>query len=455
MTLVFPTEETIAAIASAVAPGQGAIAIVKVSGPAAKEIVKNIVKIPGKQLWDSHKILYGYAINNKTQQKIDEVLILIMDGPRSFTGEDVIEIHCHGGLIPVQQVLEQVLNQPNTRRAFPGEFSQRAVLNGRLDITQAEAIHDLINAKSQKAAQLAIAGIDGDITQQINTLRDNLLDQLSEIEARIDFEEDLPKLDEKALLTNLLSIRKKLKNLIAEAKQGSLIRHGINIALAGRPNVGKSSLLNLLSKSQRAIVTDLPGTTRDLLQSEIILEGVPVTLIDTAGIREAKDEIEQIGVSLSQKALMTADVVVLIFDMNQGWTKDDQKVLKSIPNKTSKLILGNKADLKIKPSDIKPDATISALTGEGEKEMVKALLKLCGANDIENLEIALNQRQLDLVNKAVMALDNLEQVAHQKLPWDFWTIDLREAIYKLGELTGEEINEALLDRIFSRFCIGK
>ncbi len=455
MTLSFPTDETIAAIASAIAPGQGAIAIIKISGPSAKKVVKSIVKVPGKQSWSSHTILYGHVIDKKTQKNIDEVLILIMDAPRSFTGEDVIEIHCHGGLIAVHQVLDQVLDQPNTRRAFPGEFSQRAVLNGRLDIIQAEAIQDLISAKSQKAAQLAMAGIDGDITHQINGLRSSLIDQLSEIEARIDFEEDLPRLDEKELLHNILSIRKKLNELITNAKKGSFIRHGIKVALVGRPNVGKSSLLNLLSKNQRAIVTNLPGTTRDLLQSEIVLEGVPIILLDTAGIRETKDEIEQIGISLSQKALLTSDVVVIIFDISKGWTSDDQKLLEDIPGDTPKLIVGNKADLESQPIRIQPDAIISALNGEGEGKMIQKLLKLCGVNEIGGLEIALNQRQLDLVKMSVNALDKIEQVAEDKLPWDFWTIDLREAIYKLGELTGEEISEALLDRIFSRFCIGK
>ncbi len=455
MSLVFPTEETIAAIASAIAPGQGAIAIIKVSGANAKSVVKNIVRIPGKHIWSSHKVLYGYAIDKSTEKTIDEVLILIMDGPRSFTGEDVIEIHCHGGLIAVQQVLEQVLNQPNTRRAFPGEFSQRAVLNGRLDITQAESINDLISAKSQKAAQLAIAGINGDITEQINSIRKHLIDQLTEIEARIDFEEDLPKLDEKALLTNLFVIRSDLQTLVDNAKQGSLIRDGVKVALIGRPNVGKSSLLNLLCKKQRAIVTDLPGTTRDLLHSEIILEGIPMTIIDTAGIRDAKDKIEQIGISLSHQTLITADVVVMIFDVNKGWTDDDQNLLADIPTKTPKLIIGNKGDLEQKPTNIKPDAIISALHGQGEKQMIHALLKLCGANNVGDLEIALNQRQLDLVKQAIIALDKLEEVSKQELPWDFWTIDLRDAIYKLGELTGDEINEALLERIFARFCIGK
>ncbi|AAP99260.1 MULTISPECIES: tRNA uridine-5-carboxymethylaminomethyl(34) synthesis GTPase MnmE [Prochlorococcus] len=455
MDLAFSTEENIAAIASAVAPGQGAIAIVKVSGASAKEVVKNVVRTPSNKIWSSHKILYGHVIDKSTKKNIDEVLILIMDGPRSFTGEDVVEIHCHGGLIVVQQVLDAILKQPKTRRAFPGEFSQRAVLNGRLDITQAEAINDLIHARSQKAAQLAIAGIDGDITNKINYLREKLLDQLSEIEARIDFEEDLPKLNSKKLLTDLMLIRAELKQLINDAKQGSLIRNGLKVALVGLPNVGKSSILNLLSKHERAIVTDLPGTTRDLLESEIILEGVPITLIDTAGIRETNNEIEKIGVSLSQKTLFTADIVVLIFDLSKGWNKNDQNLLEKIPKGTPTLIIGNKADLKSQSTNIQPHATMTAITGEGEKELIQELLKLAGANELEGIEVALNQRQLDLVKVAVNALDQIEKVAAESLAWDFWTIDLREAIYKLGELTGEEVTEALLDRIFSRFCIGK
>ncbi len=455
MSLTFPTEETIAAIASAISPGEGAIAIVKVSGPLAKQVVSSIVQIPGNQVWESHSILYGYVINLQTQKKIDEVLILFMEGPRSFTGEDVVEIHCHGGLIVVQQVLEQVLMQPNTRRAFPGEFSQRAVLNGRLDITQAEAIHELISARTQKAAQLAIAGIDGDITNSINEIKNKLLDQLSEIEARIDFEEDLPTLNSKILLDDLMLIHNQLSQLISNAEQGCLIRNGLKIALIGSPNVGKSSLLNLLSKKEKAIVTNLPGTTRDLLESEIILENIPIRLLDTAGIRETNDAIEKIGVSLSQKALLTADVVVLIFDLNQGWTNNDQKLLEQIPRETPKLLVGNKSDLPIKDIKSMAEVTMSTLTGEGEQEVIRKLLNICGANETSGVEIALNQRQLDLVKDAAKSIDQIKEVAKQRLPWDFWTIDLREAIYKLNQVTGEEITEALLDRIFSRFCIGK
>ncbi len=455
MSRTFPTEDNIAAIASAIAPGQGAIAIIKVSGPSALETVTNIVEVPGNQKWETHKILYGHVVDKNTGKQIDEVLLLIMKAPRSFTGEDVVELHCHGGLIVVQEVLQQVLNQPNTRRALPGEFSQRAILNGRLDITQAEAINDLISAKSKKAAQLAMAGINGDIAMQINRLRDKLLEQLSEIEARIDFEEDLPPLNIKAMATSLSKIHNELCELINDAKQGSLIHNGLQVALVGLPNVGKSSILNLLSNRERAIVTNLPGTTRDILESEIVLEGIPITLIDTAGIRKTNDEIEKRGIALSQKALIAADIIILIFDISKGWTKNDQKLLNQIPKENQTLILGNKADITIKSTAIKPDVIMSALTGEGEKKMIKKLLTLCGATNIRMLELALNERQLDLVQNAATALKKIEAIAEEKLPWDFWTIDLRDAIYSLGELTGEEITEPLLEKIFSKFCIGK
>ncbi len=457
MEAAFSTEENIAAVASAIAPGQGSIAIIKISGPSAIATVQKIVEIPGKQVWDSHRILYGYAINKSNQTKIDEVLILIMKGPRSFTGEDVAEIHCHGGVIAVNEVFKQVINQPNTRRAFPGEFSQRAILNGRLDLTQAEAINELISAKTTKAAELAMAGINGRITKKINTLRAVLLDQLSEIEARIDFEDDLPPLQSKNILTSLTIVRKKLSQLVLDAKQGKLIRNGLKVALIGVPNVGKSSILNLLSKEERAIVTSIPGTTRDILQNEIILEGIPITLLDTAGIRETNNEIERIGISLSQKILATADIIILIFDISQGWTNEDEKLYRSIPQNTQRIIVGNKADLKSKSKGQvnKADIIMSALNGQGEKEMIQAILNISNATEISEIDVALNERQLDLVALAVEALEKIDEIATQNLPWDFWTIDLREAIYKLGELTGEEVTEEIHKRIFSKFCIGK
>ncbi len=455
MNSTFPTDETIAAIASAVTAGHGGIAVIRISGKSAQIACKRILKIPGNQIWSSHRVLYGHAIDQLTQKHIDEVLIVIMEGPRSFTGEDVVEIHCHGGLFAVQRVLEEILNQPDVRRAFPGEFSQRAVLNGRLNLTQAEAINDLISAKSHKAVEIAMAGLDGDISQQINSIRDNLLNQLSEIEARIDFEEDLPPLNKEKLLDSLNEINKALQKLITDSKQGCFFRNGVKAALVGLPNVGKSSILNLLSKTEKAIVTAIPGTTRDLLESEIVLGGVPITLIDTAGIRTPNDEVEVIGIERSQKILMKADVIIFVFDLSEGWNKKVQKLVKQMPKQVPILFVGNKSDLKIHSERLKTDVMLSALTGEGEEQLIQALLNKCGLNQTEGLSIALNERQLDLVKSATKALERTLEAANTELPWDFWTIDLREAIQKLGELTGDEISEALLDRIFSRFCIGK
>ena len=461
---------SIAAIATAVAPGQGGIAVIRLSGPNAVGAVAAITVIPGQQVWESHKVLYGHVVAADGVERLDEVLVLVMLSPRSFTGEDVIEIHCHGGVIAVQQVLARVLEQPGMRRALPGEFSQRAVLNGRLDLTRAEAIGDLVGARSQRAAQLAMAGLDGGIQKKMVVLRERLLDQLSELEARVDFEEDLPPLNGEALLQELQAVRSELGLLVAEGERGSFVRHGLRVALVGRPNVGKSSLLNLLSRRERAIVTDLPGTTRDLLESEIVLDGVPITLLDTAGIRATCDAVEQLGIARSREALASADLVLLLFDLAHGWSEEDQDLFALIPEGVPCLRVGNKADLPLKAEPVDEsvaasaassvalsvaDVSLSAVTGEGEQALVRAVLERCGALGEQPLLLALNQRQSDLAVTAAEALARSEQVAADGLPWDFWTIDLRQAIHSLGEITGEQLTESVLDRIFSRFCIGK
>ena len=457
---------SIAAIATAVAPGQGGIAVIRLSGPSAVRAVAAITVIPGQQLWESHRILYGHVVAAGGVERLDEVLVLVMLAPRSFTGEDVVEIHCHGGVIAVQQVLARVLEQPGVRRALPGEFSQRAVLNGRLDLTRAEAIGDLVGARSQRAAQLAMAGLDGGIQKKMVVLRERLLDQLSELEARVDFEEDLPPLDGEALLQELQAVRMELNTLVADGERGSVVRHGLRVALVGRPNVGKSSLLNLLSRRERAIVTDLPGTTRDLLESEIVLDGVPITLLDTAGIRATRDAVEQLGIARSRDALASADLVLLLFDLAQGWSEEDQALFAQIPDGVPCLRVGNKADLPLKADSVAgpvsssvavsvADVRLSAVTGEGEQDLVRAVLERCGGLSEQPLLLALNQRQSDLASTAAEALARSEQVAADGLPWDFWTIDLRQAIRSLGEITGEQLTESVLDRIFSRFCIGK
>tara|TARA_B100000427_G_scaffold107017_1_gene88729 strand:+ start:124 stop:1518 length:1395 start_codon:yes stop_codon:yes gene_type:complete len=459
-----PTEDTIAAIATAVSPGQGSIAVIRISGSSAIETSKSIVHIPGIHQWSTHKILYGHVTEVNKKKYIDEVLILIMKGPRSFTGEDIVEIHCHGGIISVQKILERILDSPNIRRAEPGEFSQRAVLNGRLSLTQAESISDLVSARSRKAAELAMNGVQGNIQTAIQSIRQRLLDQLTEIEARIDFEEDLPNLEEENVKNEITMIRKDISKLIDNAKKGSWVRSGMKIALTGKPNVGKSSLMNRLSKKEKAIVTELPGTTRDLLESEIILEGIPVTLIDTAGIRATENIIEQIGISRTQKALNDADLILLIYDYSKGWTKEDASILKEMPPSIPLLVIGNKSDLSENNCLEKDTRNIlekqdliimSAKTGKGENDLINSLLTLCNSSQIHGLDFALNERQLDLAKSALKSLENIDNVFNAKLPWDFWTIDLRQSINYLGELTGDDLTENLLDNIFSKFCIGK
>jgi tRNA modification GTPase len=451
--------DTIAAIATAVAPGEGSVAIVRISGPEAEAIGQQLFLAPGSQIWESHRVLYGHVVDPASQQRVDEALLLLMRAPRSFTRETVVEFHCHGGLMAVQRVLELVL-KAGARRALPGEFTQRAFLNGRLDLTQAEAISEMVCSRSRRAAQLAMAGMDGGLQQPISALRERLLDQLAELEARVDFEEDLPPLDGQAVVAEFTAVLAALEHLVEQAGQGELLREGLRVAIVGRPNVGKSSLLNLLSQRERSIVTDCPGTTRDLLESQLVLEGVPLTLLDTAGIRPTDDRVEQLGIDRSLEALASADVVVLLFDLTAGWTKADQALRDLVPEGAALVVAGNKLDqwVESKPAGLASDPAdgrLSALTGEGRDALVALLLERCGAGPLEGLQVALNARQRDLAAAAAGSLQRSLEAAEQQLPWDFWTIDLRSAVRSLGEITGEEVSEAVLDRVFSRFCIGK
>ena len=447
-------EDTIAAIATAVAPGEGSVAIVRLSGPSAEPIARRLFRAPGQQVWESHRVLYGHVVDPASGERLDEALLLLMRAPRSFTREDVVEFHCHGGLIAVERVLEQVL-VAGARRALPGEFSQRAFLNGRLDLTRAEAVSELITARSRRAAQLAMAGLDGGLARRMGQLRGRLLDQLAELEARVDFEEDLPPLDAEAVAAELALVRQELRALVAEADQGRLLREGLKVAIIGRPNVGKSSLLNALSGSERAIVTDQPGTTRDLVESELVLRGVPLTLLDTAGIRATEDPVERLGIERSRQALAAADVVLLLFDLAEGWGEGDQVLRRQVPAQVPLLVVGNKAD-QAAAGPLEPaDVAISALGRTGLEDLAERLLERCGASLGSGLEVALNRRQADLAVEAAVALDRSLEAAGQGLPWDFWTIDLRQAARSLGAITGAEVSEAVLDRVFSRFCIGK
>lgn len=455
--------ETIAAIATAIVPQQGSVGIVRLSGATAVSIARELFEAPGSQPWESHRILYGYVRQPQTQQVIDEALLLLMQSPRSYTREDVVEFHCHGGIMAVQQVLQLCLEQ-GARLAQPGEFTLRAFLNGRLDLTQAESIADLVGAQSPQAAQTAVAGLQGKLAHPIRQLRSTCLDILAEVEARIDFEEDLPPLDEAEIKTRLDQVLTEAARLLATADRGELLRTGLKVAIVGRPNVGKSSLLNAWSRSDRAIVTDLPGTTRDVVESQLVVGGIPVRVLDTAGIRDATDQVEQIGVERSRQVAQAADLVLLTIDAQAGWTAADQAIYEQVKQRPLILVI-NKVDLIDPGSSLlrqHPDAVqqvvqTAAAQNRGIEQLEQTILTVIQQDNLQaaNLDFAINQRQAAALTAARTALQQVQQTITEQLPLDFWTIDLRSAIQALGEITGEELTESVLDQIFSRFCIGK
>jgi tRNA modification GTPase len=461
---------TIAAIATAIVPEQGSVGIVRLSGDLALPIARSLFRAPGNQLWESHRILYGYVRHPQTEQTIDEALLLIMQAPRSYTREDVVEFHCHGGIMVVQQVLQLCIAQ-GAKLAQPGEFTLRAFLNGRLDLTQAESVADLVGAKSPQAVQFALAGLQGKFAQPIRALRLTCIDLLAEIEARVDFEDDLPPLDENQIKTQLQQALTTVEHLLATANQGELLRTGLKVAIVGRPNVGKSSLLNAWSRSDRAIVTDLPGTTRDVVESHLVVGGIPVQVLDTAGIRDTTDYVETIGVERSRQAAQTADLVLLVIDASIGWTEADQAIYQQVRDR-SLIVVANKIDLipaqpshaqatnardgLLVPSYLSTVLTAAALN-RGITDLEAAILAAVETTNIyaANLDLAINQRQAAALTEAKQALHKVQEAISSQLPLDFWTIDLRGAVYIFGQILGEEITESVLDEIFSRFCIGK
>ncbi len=458
--MILTQGDTIVAIASAVVPQQGSIGIVRLSGQKAVPIAQNLFHTPGKQAWDSHRILYGYIHHPETKQLVDEALLLIMLAPRPYTREDVVEFHCHGGIISVQQVLQLCLDR-GARLAQPGEFTLRAFLNGRIDLTQAESVAELVSAQSSQASQVALAGLQGKLAHPIRQLRQTCLDILAEVEARIDFEDDLPPLDEDEIKEQIVTTLQRVTEILATADRGELLRTGIKVAIVGRPNVGKSSLLNAWSKSDRAIVTDLPGTTRDVVESSLVVGGIPVQVLDTAGIRDTTDTVEKIGVERSRYAANSADLVLLTIDARAKWTKEDEEIYQQVKHRPLILVI-NKIDLApataIKyPREIENIAHTVAAKNEGIEALEQAVLNSIHTGKITaaNLDIAINQRQAAALIRTKNSLQQVRETIKDRLPLDFWTIDLRIAIKALGEITGEEVTESVLERIFSRFCIGK
>lgn len=496
MSQMSPQGETIAAIATAVVPQQGSVGIVRLSGNSAVAIARQLFHAPGNQVWESHRILYGYIRHPQTKQIVDEALLLLMLAPRSYTREDVVEFHCHGGIIPVQQILQLCLVF-GARLAQPGEFTLRAFLNGRIDLTQAESIADLVGSRSPAAAQTALAGLQGKLAMPIRELRGICLDILAEIEARIDFEEDLPPLNENTIIKQIADVLNRVNRLVETADRGELLRSGLKVAIVGRPNVGKSSLLNAWSRCDRAIVTDLPGTTRDVVESQLVVGGIPIQVLDTAGIRETEDLVEQIGVMRSRRAAQGADLVLLVIDATAGWTAADEEIYQQVKH-PSLILVVNKIDLvdegklknieatiaplppplnqggestrftPVETSKIEPPlpplnqgagsiVLMAAALNQGIDELENAILTAVNRGNITaaDLDLAINQRQAAALTRAKISLQQVQETIEGKLPLDFWSIDLRGAIQALGEITGEEVTESVLDRIFSRFCIGK
>ncbi len=454
------TGGTIAAIATAIVPQQGSVGIVRVSGPEAIAIAHSLFHTPGRQAWESHRILYGYIHHPQTKQLIDEALLLIMKAPRSYTREDVVEFHCHGGIIAVQQVLQLCLEQ-GARLAQPGEFTLRAFLNGRLDLTQAESIADLVGARSPQAAQTALAGLQGKLAHPIRQLRARCLEILAEIEARIDFEEDLPPLDDNEIKAQIEQLLAEVSKIITTVDKGELLRTGLKVAIVGRPNVGKSSLLNAWSQCDRAIVTDLPGTTRDVVESQLVVGGIPVQVLDTAGIRQTEDQVEKIGVERSLYSAQASDLVLLTIDASAGWTEADREIYEQVKHRPLILVI-NKIDLRVAefvqyPAEISRVVTTAAALNKGIEDLEQAILETVQAGKVQaaDMDLAINQRQAAALTRAKTSLEQVQATIAQQMPLDFWTIDLRGAIQALGEITGEEVTESVLDRIFSRFCIGK
>nr|WP_240518914.1 tRNA uridine-5-carboxymethylaminomethyl(34) synthesis GTPase MnmE [Leptolyngbya sp. BC1307] len=457
------------AIATAIVPQQGSVGIVRLSGATAIALAQQLFYAPGQQTWESHRILYG-QVQRPSGEPVDEALLLLMYSPRSYTREDVVEFHCHGGIMAVQQVLQLCLQQ-GARLAQPGEFTLRAFLNGRLDLTQAEGVADLVGAQSPQAAQTALMGIRGKLAKAIRQLRSQCLDVLAEVEARVDFADDLPPLNEIEVRSQLQSIHHQITHLLATASQGELLRTGLKVAIVGQPNVGKSSLLNAWSRSDRAIVTNLPGTTRDVVESQLIVGGIPVQVLDTAGIRESVDEVEKIGIARSQAAAQAADLVLLTVDAILGWGDAEQTLYEQIKNKPHIFVI-NKIDLldekeNARAKSVNPlsdthlpnAATVytAAAQNQGIEDLEKAILSAVRSGNLAaaDTDIAINQRQAAALVRAETAIAQVQSTIQDELPLDFWTIDLRTAIQALGEVTGEEITESMLDEIFSRFCIGK
>ena len=455
-------EDTIAAIATP--QGEGSVAIVRISGVDAEAIATRIfVRPSGKSgRLKSHTLYHGRVRDRHCERVLDEALLTIMRKPRSYTGEDVVEIHCHGGAFVVRQILGLVIKE-GARQAEPGEFTKRAFLNGRLDLTQAEGVLDLIRARTDKSAGLALDQVGGALSQWVFELREELLDILVQVEAAIDFpEEEIELLRRRELIEKIRDFADKINAVSATYDWGKLFREGARVCFCGRPNVGKSSLLNALLGEDRVIVTPLPGTTRDVIEESISLDGLPAVVWDTAGIRDSEDQIERIGVELSRLHVNKADAVLVVLDGSEPLTNGDRLLLTEVETKRI-LVIVNKSDLpqRLDAGDLRQFArsshicSVSARTGEGIAELKKSLRSLLIDTEVQAPVVIANLRHRSALERSQASLTRAAISLGESYPPEFVAMDLNEARLALEEITGVIQNDDILELIFSNFCIGK
>ena len=456
---------TIAAISTA--PAIGGIGIVRMSGKDCFEVLEKIFKPKNPETIeniDGYRIKYGTIVNPETNRIVDEVLVSYFKCPKSYTAENMCEINSHGGIVVLREILELCLKN-GAELAKPGEFTERAFLNGRIDLTQAEAIIDIINAKSTREAQESANQLEGYLSRKINEIREKIMDIMVNIEANIDYPEyDVEEVSNKDAENKLKEIENELIKLSKTFENGKILKEGVKIAIIGSPNAGKSSLLNSMLKEERAIVTDIAGTTRDIIEEQISIEGITFKVIDTAGIRDAKDKIEQIGIEKSKKAANEADVILAVFDSSVPLNDEDREILNLLKHKKSIIVL-NKTDLKQivnneckEIQDVNTEViNISLKNNEGLERIYESLVKMFNLNQI-NLDNELtitNIRHQELINKAMESTRKALNDLNNSMPIDIISINIKEILEHLGEITGDNVSEDIIKSIFAKFCLGK
>ncbi|UCD83672.1 MAG: tRNA uridine-5-carboxymethylaminomethyl(34) synthesis GTPase MnmE [Deltaproteobacteria bacterium] len=454
--------DTIAAIATP--PGIGGLGIVRISGEKAEEIARRLFvpRSPQNNL-QSHCLYHGEIVDPRDRSTLDEVLLAVMRHPHSYTGEDVVEIHCHGGFLVLQSVLQAVLRE-GARMAEPGEFTKRAFLNGRLDLTQAEAVVDLIESRTQKGMSQALGQLKGELSTEIGKIKDDLIELLSSVEAGIDFpEEDLEELSGEMLLSRVDSCSARIQGFLATYEEGRIYREGLCTVIVGRANVGKSSLLNVLLQEKRAIVTEIPGTTRDVIGEIINIKGVPLKVLDTAGLRKATNIVEEEGIKITREKLSEADIVILVLDGNEKLSAEDREIIQELRGKKAVVAI-NKIDLpqKLPRSEVEKEGLegqiveISAKEERGIDKLQEAIFSTAVTQNAEGPSILINRlRHKIALERAGDSLKKTRESIEKEMSPEFVALDLKLALEHLGEIVGETTTEDILDRIFSDFCIGK